>query len=194
LEVSPNHGSALYILARLEQAVGSTEKAIERYESLREANPQNTRISLILAHLFEQTGEYAKAKNIYEELLVKHPKLWPAANNLAFYYAEHEPIEGNLKKAQELIAPWLTEHKDDPNLIDTAAWIAYRQGDYEKARELLLSVQTKAEDMPIFHYHLGMTYLRIGDERQARQHLLAATNAEKAFPGRTEALETLKEL
>ena len=145
--------------------------------------------SLLLA-----LGEYGEARVIYEDVLDKNPKSSAAANNLAFYYAEHEPTEKNLSKAEKLIGPLLEKFKDNPDVVDTAAWIYYRKSDFETARDLLLGVEEKIGSRPIVNYHLGMIYLSLGNQAEARQHLQLATQGQEQYSGRKEAEKTLKTL
>ena len=43
-------------------------------------------------------------EEIYEAVLAQNPDTPAAANNLAFYYAEHDPTPENLEKAEKLLA------------------------------------------------------------------------------------------
>jgi predicted Zn-dependent protease len=125
---------------------------------------------------------------------MKKPHLSVAANNLAFYYAEYDPSEENLAKAERLILPLMQKHKDAPNMIDTAAWVYFRQGKYEKARDLLTAAEGTAKESPVISFHLGMIYHRLGKDDEAREYLQNALESEEAFAGRKEAEATLKGL
>ena len=190
LDIDPDSSDALFSLARLEQSLGSIDEALAKYQKLRERNPNNLRIAMLVAILLEQKGEYEQAIGIYAQVLKKNPNSSTAANNLAFYYAEHDPTTENLGKAEKLISPLLEKFKDNPYVVDTAAWIYYRKGDFEMAKGMLLGVEEKAQNGAIFNYHLGMICLRLGEKDKAKQYLNLAINSDQPFPGRTEA-ETL---
>jgi len=194
LDLDPDSSDALFSLARLEQSLGSIDEALSRYQKIREKTPNNLSIAMLIAALLEQKSEYSKAKAIYKEVLAKRPDASAAANNLAFYYAEHDPTKENLGKAEKLISPLLDKFKDDPNVIDTAAWIYYRRGDFKKARGLLLSIEEKARNVPVLNHHLGMISFRLGKKAEARQYLHLATESKQPFPGRDEAETLLREL
>jgi tetratricopeptide (TPR) repeat protein len=194
LEIDPNSRDALFSLARLEQSLGSLDEALAKYERLRESNPKNVGIALLTATLYEQTGQLGKAKPIYEDILAQNPNIHSAANNLAFYYAEMEPTEENLDKAERLMEPLLEKFKDNVNIVDTAAWVAYRKGEYKKALSLLEGIDEKARSMPVVQYHMGMMYLREGQKARAKEMLTLALEDKTPFPGRAEADRTLREL
>jgi tetratricopeptide (TPR) repeat protein len=161
---------------------------------MREKNPGNLGIAMLIAALYEQKGDYGKAKDIYEEVLNRNPKSAVAANNLAFYYAEHEPTKEGLAKAEKLILPVLERHKDVPNVVDTVAWIYYRKGEFERARALLMEVEDKGKNVPEINYHLGMINLKLGEKQKAKSYLKLATDSDRNFSGKEEAQRTLKEL
>jgi tetratricopeptide (TPR) repeat protein len=187
LELNPESQEALFSFARLEQSLGSLDKAIEKYETIREANPDNLRMALLIAALYETKGDHKKSKDVYEEILAKNPNVSVAANNLAFYYAEHEPTEENLAKAEKLVLPLTEKHKEVPSLVDTAAWVYYRKGEFAKARDLLMKVEEKGKDIPEINYHLGMVYLELGEQDKAESYLRLALNSERDFSGKEEA-------
>jgi len=194
LDLDPNHPEALFRLAQIEQSSGSFDEALARYEKIREKNPEHLGTAMIIAALLEKKGEHDKAKAIYEEVLKKDPDSSAAGNNLAFYYAEHEPTSENLAKAEELIEPLIQKHKNSPHILDTAAWVYYRQGKYEKARDLLISVEDKSRDMPSINYHLGMIYLELGEKKEAEKYLRLALKSETPFPEKETAQNALHSL
>ncbi|MBW2602501.1 MAG: tetratricopeptide repeat protein [Deltaproteobacteria bacterium] len=191
LEIEPTSSNALFNLARLEQLQGSIDAAIAKYEKVRKQTPNNLGVTMLIATLLEKKGEFSKAKRLYEEVLEKNPKSSAAANNLAFFYAEHEPTKENLARAERLVGPLLEKHKDNPDIVDTAAWIYYRKEDFERARDLLAGVSDMTGKRSIISYHLGMVYLALGNEVEGRKHLEEAMKGEEQFPGRSEAEKKL---
>ncbi len=138
--------------------------------------------------------ELPSAKAIYEEILEKNPENRLAANNLAFYYAQHAPSEENLEKAKSLVVPLLEEFIEVPEIVDTWAWIRYRQGDYNEAKDLLMRVEAKGKNIAAFNYHLGMVLYRLGEKSNAVKYLELALKGDDVFPGRNEAESTLNDL
>jgi tetratricopeptide (TPR) repeat protein len=194
LEIDPNSLDALLGLAQLAQLSGSLDEALTRYQALRKRHPENVGIALVVGTLLEGKGDFVGAKDVYEDILKKNPDIHAAANNLAFYYAEHEPTPENLAEGERLVAPLLQQFKGYPNFADTAAWIYYRQGEYAKARDTILSVKDKIENRPAIHYHLGMIYLNLDQKAQAIEYLELALASDENFAGRKEATGVLKQL
>ena len=194
MAINPNDMEALLSLARLEQSLGSLDKAIEKYEKILEQRPESLGIALLVASLRERKGEPEKAKAVYESILSKDPDSAVAANNLAFYYAEYEPTKENLEKAGDMVFPLIEKHRDVPSLLDTAAWVYYKKGEYEKARTLLLPVEEKGRQIPEMAYHLGMIHARLGEKAKAREFLNLALSSREDFTGRKDAEKALEEL
>ncbi len=194
LDLNPGSHEARFNLLQLVQSSGSVDKTIKKYLNLMEQNPDNLGIAMVLAALFEQKGDYTKAIDVYEYVLNKNPKFEDAANNLAFSYAEYEPSEENLAKAEELITPLLAKYRNNPHILDTGAWIFYRKGDFERARDLLLDVKEKVESVPIICYHLGMIYLKFRDKFRAKKFLELSLSGKQKFSGKEEAEKILAEL
>jgi predicted Zn-dependent protease len=80
----------------------------------------------------------------------------------------------------------------NPNMLDTAGWIAYKQGSLAKAQELLLKVVALEPGAAISNYHLGMTYFKQNDNAKAKEFLQKAIDKKVEFVGIAEAKETLK--
>lgn len=137
---------------------------------------------------------YKKACRFYEEVLDRNPKNLIAANNLAFYMAEYEPSPENLSRAESLMRPWVEKFPKQPELVDTLAWIKYRQGKYDRARELLEGLGDKVKKYPVISYHLGMVYYRLGEKERALEYLKEALKGQKGFPGRKEAERVVQSL
>ncbi len=194
LQINPDNFQVMLNLVRIEITEGSLDTAITRTKALREKSPDNLGIAIFLAALYEQTERYKMAKVIYEEILKTNPENKPTANNLAFYYAQHEPSEENLEKAKSLVGPLLEEFIEVPEIVDTWAWIRYRQGDYNEAKDLLMRVEAKAKDIAVLNYHLGMVFHRLGEKSNAVKYLELALKGDDVFPGRNEAESTLNDL
>ena len=123
--------------------------AIGKYEKLLQKSPDNLVFATIIGILYEEKGEMKKAVAMYEGVLAKKPDSPVAGNNLAFYYVEHEPTTEGLNKAARIIKPLLKAHKESPQIVDTAAWLHYRNGEFEKGRDLILGMDEKARQVPV---------------------------------------------
>jgi Flp pilus assembly protein TadD len=87
------------------------------------------------------------------------------------------------------------EKSTDPAVMDTVAWVRFKNGDYPRALSILQQVNTKVPNSPILRYHLGMAQLKSGDRSGARSSIEAALKGGASSPGADEArvaLESIK--
>ncbi len=145
-----------------------------------------------LAQIYHENGEHGKVIALYEEVYKQNPDSLSALNSLAGYMAAYAKDSASLKRLVQLAGP--LAQSNDPYLLDTAAWIAYKQDDYEKAKQILLKVHTLKPDIAASNYHLGMVYLKLGDKPQAKDYLQKAIDSKADFNGLNEAKESLKTL
>ncbi len=145
-----------------------------------------------LAVLYHQGGDHQKVIDLYEQTYRKNPGSLNLANNLARYLADYGNSAEALSRAAKLAEAFA--ETGNPYMLDTLAWIAYKQGDYEKALKNLLKALELNPDIAVSHYHLGMVYLKRGDKLAAKDSLQKAVNKKEDFDGLAEAKETLKTL
>ena len=193
LSQDPDNRAALFILVQLEMFKGSPQEALTHARQLRQKEPENQVYALVLANLYEQTGSFAEAAEIYGEILVQNPQSLVAANNLAYYYVEHQASVENIAKAKELLKPYIDKYREDPVLMDTAAWACFHAGEYEKALELLGGLEEKIKQSPEALYHLGMINKKLGNREKAKSCLQAAL-MNKKFIAVKKAEAALQEL
>lgn len=145
-----------------------------------------------LAALYHQDGEYRKVIALYEESYKKNPGSVTVLNNFARYLAEYGNGVEAVSRAAKLAEP--LADTNNPYMLDTVAWIAYKQGNYEKALQTLVKANQLNPDIAISYYHLGMIYFKQGDKNAAKDYLQKAVNKKEDFNGLAEAKETLKVL
>ncbi len=143
-----------------------------------------------LATIYHEDGEHQKVIALYEQITRQHPDSLNALNTLASYLSDYAPDSASLEKAAKLAEPLAKTH--DAYMLDTVAWIAYKQGDYDKSRQILLQALAADPDAAVSNYHLGMVYFRQGDKAQAKDYLQKAVSQNDEFNGWNEANETLK--
>jgi len=194
LEINPDSQDALFGLAQMAQARGSIDEAILKYGELTKKNPDNAIFATTIGILYDMKGDFRKAAETYESVLAKNPDSAVAGNNLAFHYVERDPSAENLDKAERIMRPLLARFKDNPQMVDTWAWLCYRRGEFEKGRDALLGLGEKALQAPETSYHLGMIFHALGEVEQAKKYLKSAVEAAEDFPGKEEAERTLSRL
>lgn len=160
------------------------------------AGMDKTRESVLgmdLASIYEQLGKWDQAIDTYNDLLQREPTSVPAQNNLAMLLVTHRTDGGSLARATQLAQA--LEKSTDPAVMDTVAWVRFKNGDYPQALSILQQANTKVPNSPILRYHLGMAQLKSGDRSGARSSIEAALKGGASFPGADEArlaLESIK--
>ena len=145
-----------------------------------------------LARIYHLDGDHNKVIALYEDSYKAHPDSAVAINNLASYLSDYADSPANLERAAKLAEPLLKSN--NASLMDTVAWIAYKQGSYDKAKEIMLKLIDLDPAMAVSHYHLGMLYFKQIDNAKAAEHLQKAVDAKTPFDGLDVAKETLKKV
>jgi len=133
--------------------------------------------------------KYDKAKEYYQKVLKINPKFPPAANNLAYLYAEGR---GNIDEALNLAQSAKQQVPDDPHISDTLGWIYYKKNIFTRAVVYLKEANEKISDNASMRYHLGMAYYRSGDKENAKKELRKSLELDSRFSGADEARAPLK--
>ena len=169
----------------------SIEKAIEEFNTSIQKAPDSLPAHMGLGIIYETQKKYDKAKEYYQKALKINPKFAPAANNLAYLYAE---TGGNIDEALTLAQAAKEQFPDDPNISDTLGWVYYKKNIFGRAIVYLREANEKVTDNPTIHYHLGMAYFKNGDKENAKKELRKALELDPKFLSADEARETLKQL
>ncbi|AGA91774.1 Tfp pilus assembly protein PilF [Thioflavicoccus mobilis 8321] len=155
-----------------------------------EATGGSPTLALALAIVHQQAAEYEAAFTAYERALAGNPKLDVAANSLAMLIADHFADDPD-KMARALSLTSSLAASDNASYLDTAGWVAYRNGDYQQAARSLERSQELDDPTPERLYHLGMTYKALGRAGQAKALLTRAVEAGESFPGLDDARNAL---
>ena len=119
-------------------AYGAQSKKAEAIKTYQEgiANTKGSR-ELVndLVAIYHSGGEHDKAIALFEDAYKQHPESMEVLNNLASYLSDYAKDNAELERAAKLAEP-LTKI-NNPNMLDTVGWIAYKQGNYAKAQEVM---------------------------------------------------------
>ncbi len=140
-------------LAKIYLKLEKPNEAILVYQQGLLALPDNIRLSLSLASLYEQQKQYDKAIRVYEKLHVRNPDLQVVNNNLAVLLVEHFATEDNLQRAFQLVDSFATS--EQAYYKDTYAWVLLHMGRINEATEIFKKLIIKSPNVPVFRYHLG---------------------------------------
>jgi Flp pilus assembly protein TadD len=168
-----------------------TEKAIGEYNAALQKDPNSLSALMGLGIIYDTQKKYDKAKEQYQKVLKINPKFPPAANNLAYLYAEKGE---NIDEALNLAQSAKEQFPEDPHISDTLGWIYYKKNVFTLAITYLKEASEKIPDNSMMRYHLGMAYYKNGDKQDAGRELKKALELDQKFPGAAEAKETLAKL
>jgi len=144
-----------------------------------------------LGIIYDTQKKYDKAKEQYQKALKINPKFVPAANNLAYLYAEKGE---NIDEALNLAQSAKEQFPDDPHISDTLGWIYYKKNVFTLAITYLKEASGKIPDQSMMRYHLGMAYYKNGDKELAKIELRKALELDPKFSGAEDAKDTLARL
>jgi tetratricopeptide (TPR) repeat protein len=192
VQLNPDLLSVYFLLGNAYSAQRSFDRAIEEYQTIIRKNPLAVPPHMLLGVLYDLKQQPAKANEYYKKVLDLNRDFFPAANNLAWNYAEHD---ANLDSALALAQKARELSPENPHIADTLGWIYYKKGAYASAISLL---KESTEQLQNKHstvlYHLGMAQYRGGDKALARENLKRALAISQAFPGAEEAKKILSEV
>ena len=189
IEIKPDFIDAYIDLGNVYAQKGDLDKAAKHYTEASVKKPGHLPPYMLLGLIYEKQGKTDEAIKNYKKALEINPKFAPAANNLAWLYAENN---GNLDVALSLAETAKGEIPDNAGISDTLGWIYYKKQTYLKA---VTHIKEAAEKQPIdamIRYHLGMAYFKKGDTKLAKAELTQSLKLNDKHKGAEEARLTLK--
>jgi Flp pilus assembly protein TadD len=165
------------------------ERAIQEYTTAIQKDPNSLSAHMALGILYGIQKKYDKAKESYQKALKIDPKFAPAANNLAYLYAERGE---NMDEALTLAQTAKEQFPNDPNISDTLGWIYYKRNIFTRAIVYLREANEKVVDNPVMRYHLGMAYYKDRNHELAKKELKKALDLNPNFPGADDARVIMK--
>jgi len=192
IAVKPDWPNPYRNLALTEFMQKNKEGAVSVLKSGIESTKGSIELIGDLANLYLQGGEQDKVLALYEDSYKQYPNSPLAANNLASFLSDYSKDAAGLDRAEKLAEP--LAKTNNPDMLDTVAWIAYKKAQYDKALPILTKVVEMNPNSAISNYHLGMVYFKQGDKAHAKTALEKAISLKQNFYGLAEAQETLKSL
>ena len=176
-------------LALTQTALKQPEAAIVTLTHGLQATGGAFNLTVDLGSLYEAQGRTDEAIKLYESFLQHNPRSMLAMNNLATLLASYRNDKASLDRATQLVASLTSIN--DPHVLDTRGWVAFRTGAYAQAVPLLQQALDKYPDSPLLHYRLGMAQLKSGHTIDAQRNLEVAVKSGQKFLGADEARATL---
>ncbi|MGR8998724.1 MAG: tetratricopeptide repeat protein [Gammaproteobacteria bacterium] len=131
-------------------------KAISAFKKGLENNPDNARLSMMLASVYEQNRDFDNALKTYETVIAKQPDFDVAVNNLVSLLLDHFNSKESSERALKLAAKF--EKSPQPYFVDTYGWALLNNGRHDEALRVFKDVSAKMPGIPVFKYHLGVAY------------------------------------
>jgi tetratricopeptide (TPR) repeat protein len=142
-----------------------------------------------LANIYESKGRIDDAIKLYDDLLQRNPGSIIATNNVATLLANYRNDKASIERAAQLATA--LEKLNDPRVLDTRGWVAFRTGAYPQAEELLRQALAQAPNSALLHYRLAAAQLKTGKTEEARRNLEQALKSGQKFLGEDEARAAL---
>ena len=141
-----------------EQAASVLNKALKTL-------PDNVSLLYARAMLAEKMNDLAVLEKDLRKILAIDAENATALNALGYTLADRT---GRLDEATRLIARAYALNPDEPAIIDSMGWVAYRQKSYEKALQYLRVAHEKMPDATV-SAHLGEVLWVKGNRKEAMQ-------------------------
>ncbi|MBI3805568.1 MAG: tetratricopeptide repeat protein [Nitrospirae bacterium] len=191
IDLDPTYLASYLDLGSLYAQAKQFDQGLQKLDEALKVNPNVAQIYMTRGVIYETQQKYSQAQKEYEKALQIDPNFAPAANNLAWIYAEQG---GNIDRALTLAQMAKEKYPEDPAVSDTLGWIYYKKNVFIKAVSLLEDSVEKLSQNPVVRYHLGMAYYKNGQKALARKELAESLKLGKTFVGSDEAEKVLKEL
>lgn len=184
----PNAPPEAYtLLGRLFIAERRLPEATKEFTELLRNDSQSATTHLMLGLLLHAQRDVKGAIEHYEKALeIDERTAAPAANNLAWLYAENGE---NLERALQLAQTARTHLSGDPEPLDTLGWVYLKKGMPSLAETYIRQAIDLNPKNPTYHYHLGVLYSQKGDDANARKSLETALSLQ---PGQQIAQDAKK--
>ena len=167
---------------------GDRNGAKTAFTELAKAAPTSVGAQMRLADLLNVDGDYDAAMQHYNAVVGLQPNNAIALNNVAYILAvqKHAPQE-----AKEPADKALRLMPNDPNVADTAGWVAYLAGDYDRASRLLTQAAAGSPKSPEIRLHAAFAFEAAGAKAAALTELEAALKLDAKLADRPD-VEALK--
>ncbi len=161
------------------QKRGDTVKAIEEYENVLKADPNNAEVHNNLGAIYKEQGNLHKALEHYQFVMTSNPGMDEVHNNLGVIYylrGDHEEAVKEYQKALDL-------NPDNLMCLINLGLVYKAQGMGLKTIETLETILSIEPFQAEAHYNLAILYEELGHLEAAIQHYIRfVNNAGKGYP------------
>lgn len=112
--------------------LGKKDSAVKELETSIKNYPKNEALIFALAILYDAYGKKDEALTTMEKLASINPNNAEVLNYIGYTYADKGV---DLRKAREFLSKALKLSPDDPYILDSLAWLNYKEGNIKGAKE-----------------------------------------------------------
>lgn len=175
LEMFPNQGILYFYNGAAHAAAKNyTEAAysLEQCKQLTGNNPELIKYcNIYLGDVYNGLEEYAKSEAAYEAVLKVEPTNVYVLNNFSYFLALRQQ---KLDYAGKLSTKLLELEPENPNYLDTRAWVLYKQGEYKQAKKYLeKSIEQGTSSGEVIE-HYGDVLFKLGEVDEAVKQWMKA--------------------
>jgi len=174
LELFPNQGVLFFYNGAAHSVARNFQEAAYSLEqSKRLANNEQLRnySNMYLGDVYNELKDFPKSEKAYEAVLAADPSNDYVLNNYSYFLA----LRGEkLEYAKKLSTRLLELNPEDPNYLDTHAWVLYKMGEYKQASKLLKKAVEKNSGSGVIVEHYGDVLFKLGEVDQAVKQWMKA--------------------
>ncbi|MFN6944833.1 MAG: tetratricopeptide repeat protein [Cytophagaceae bacterium] len=163
LEVFPNqamlwlyNGSAYSMKKKYSEAIDALDEGLKLAVNNKD---MQTQFQLYLGDAYNGNKEYEKSDAMYQEVLKTDPNNAHALNNFSYFLSLRKE---KLSQAKDMSLKLLKKHPNNPNYMDTHAWVLYMMGEYEEAKKILEEAAGLSNNGTIWE-HYGDALFKLND-------------------------------
>ncbi len=118
---------------------------------------------VMLGEAFQGLEQYSESERSFKKALDKQPENAQVLNNYSYYLALRKE---QLPLAKEMAGKLLKQAPNNPNYLDTYAWVLFQSKEYKNARNYLEKAVANSQDGGIFE-HYGDVLFKLGEVEKA---------------------------
>lgn len=131
------------------------------------SNPSlNSEMYSILGGSYNELEDFKNSDNSYEKALEYMPHNVQALNNYAYYLS----LRGEkLEKAEKMSKKTIEMFPEEPNYLDTYAWILYKMKKYEEAK-VWMQKAIDISESETFYLHMAEILKELGEKNESQRY------------------------
>jgi len=153
IEKNPQSYRPVMLMANSLRKQQKYKEALLFYQNAVDKDPNAIEAYMEMASLYQFVGQFEKAVDAYEAVLRIDSSNGPAANDLAYLYADRNQ---DVDRALSLALRSFELMPESPAVQDTLGWAYLKKGSALLAKMHLEEAVRRSPETPLFRYHLGI--------------------------------------